>query len=377
MASVRIASSVKRLLGRVIRELHLYPAIIRAGERPRVAFLNSQGSVQSGLLRAHNIAAGLASHGWASIVIDPSLSLVQRNRLLERFKPDVVVVQQCRHRLNRLEHISKWHFVLDIDDADFLDPKLTPVLESVASYAAAVMAGNCYLRDWALQFNSNVSVVWTGTPLTAAPRPSHRQRAPIITWAQSGPLGYPDELAFCRDIILGVVSRIGPVDFRLYDCEGKENHPVLKDLEAAGVRLQLLPFMKYDQFLASLQQASIGLSPLAGRNFSLGKSFGKILGYIDARVPVICSDSADHGLFFTSQSGVVSNDPDVWVDAICCLLADPDARDRMAASAYDLALSRLSTEAATRQVHEILSQVRLEAVNALPRQTQAQVEGRR
>lgn len=370
MAQPTILSPLERLAKATIAEARLYPAIRRAGGWPRVAFLASQGKVQSGLLRAHNISDGLKSLGWASIVLDPSLSLAQRNRVLDRFKPDVVVLQQCRHRLNRAEHVAKWRFVLDIDDADFLDSRLTAVLECVASRAAGVMAGSRYLAGWASRFNSNVSIVWTGTPLSDSPRPGHRQRPPLIAWAQSGPLQYPDELAFCRDVILKVVSRIGPVDLRLYDCQGQQGHPVLAELQAAGVRLQLVPFMAYDQFLVSLQQIAVGLSPLAGHDFSLGKSFGKILGYIDARVPVICSDKADHGLFFTPESGIVSDDQDVWVDAICRLLADPDARDRMAASAHGQAMARLSTDAVASQVHGILSKIRSQSFDDLHRRWQ-------
>ena len=289
MAAARLLSSTKRLLGPVIREMQLYPAIFRAGSRPRVAFLTSNGKAMSGFLRAHKIADGLTGHGWTS--------------------------------------------------------------------------GSRFLHDWAVQFNDDVSIVWTGTPLSTAPRPDHHARQPIITWAQADPLGYPDEMRFCRDVMLNVVSRIGPVDFRLYRCVRQENHPILREMATAGVRLQILPFMDYAQFLVSLRDVSIGLSPLAGRNFSLGKSFGKILGYIDARVPVICSDEADHDLFFAAGSGIVSNDRKTWADAICRLIADPDARNRMADAAHDAALSRLSTEAVTLQVHRILSQVRLKTLD--------------
>lgn len=363
MAAARLLSSTKRLLGPVIREMQLYPAIFRAGSRPRVAFLTSNGKAMSGLLRAHKIADGLTGHGWTSIVLDPGLGLARHNRILRQFKPDVVVLQKCRNPFSRAEYLKDWPLVLDIDDADFLDPTLSSVLEDVARQARAVMAGSRFLHDWAVQFNDDVSIVWTGTPLSTAPRPDHHARQPIITWAQADPLGYPDEMRFCRDVMLDVVSRIGPVDFRLYRCVGQENHPILREMATAGVRLQILPFMDYAQFLVSLREVSIGLSPLAGRNFSLGKSFGKILGYIDARVPVICSDEADHDLFFAAGSGIVSNDRKTWADAICRLIADPDARNRMADAAHDAALSRLSTEAVTLQVHRILSQVRLKTLD--------------
>lgn len=357
MTKESLSASAKRLFGPLVREIQLYPAVFRRGARPRVAFLTYNPKVQSGLLRATNIARGLDGHGWASIVVPANLSLRQRNRVLHYFRPDVVVLQKCRHPLNRAEYLKNWPIVLDLDDADFVNPKASSVLQEVATQARAVMAGSGFIRDWAARFNQNVSVVWTGTPFSKVPRPDHQERKPIVTWAQADPLGYPDEMQFCRDVLLKVVSRIGPVDFRLYRCVGQEDHPILKELASAGVRLQLLPHLRYEEFLASLQEVAIGLSPLAGHGFSLGKSFGKILGYIDAHVPVICSDRADHSQFFDSSSGVVSNDSDVWADAICKLIADPIARNRMAEAAHNAALSQLSLEAVTLQVHLILSRV--------------------
>lgn len=351
-------SSARRLVGSLLREAQLYPAMLRARTRPRVAFLPNHAKVGSGLLRAQNVATGSAAQGWASIVVASNLDLAQRNRVLRRFRPDAVVLQTTRHPLNRAEYLKDRPIVPDLDNADLLNPAAALVLQDVATQARAVMAGSRFIGDWASQFNGNVSIVWTGTPLSNAPRPDHRNRQPIVTWAQADPLAYRDELLFCREVMLAVAGRTGCVVLRLYGCAGQDGHPVLRDLASAGVRLQLLPRMGYDAFLASLQETAIGLSPLSGKDFSLGKSFGKILGYIDARVPVVCSDGADHALFFGPQSGVVSNDPAVWVEAICRLLADPAARNRMADAAHDAALSRLSLDAVTRQVHAILSRIR-------------------
>ncbi|MEY8842268.1 hypothetical protein AB9K41_24835, partial [Cribrihabitans sp. XS_ASV171] len=59
--------------------------------------------------------------------------------------------------------------------------------------------------------------------------------------------------------------------------------------------MELKPFMSYDEFLASLRDVAVGLSPVhPDSDFSKGKSFGKILAYLDAKVPVICSEAVDH-----------------------------------------------------------------------------------
>ena len=96
---------------------------------------------------------------------------------------------------------------------------------------------------------------------------------------------------------------------------------------------------------------AVGLSPIVpGSVFSRGKSFGKILGYLDAGVPVICSDEADHALFFRDGTGVVSNDPVRWRAEIARLLADPAARQDMAGRARAELCRRLTLAEAARRV---------------------------
>jgi glycosyltransferase involved in cell wall biosynthesis len=91
--------------------------------------------------------------------------------------------------------------------------------------------------------------------------------------------------------------------------------------------------------------------------FSRGKSFGKVLAYLDARVPVIASAAGEHGAFFTPQTGVVSNDTALWIDAACRLLNDGASREQQAAAAFDAYRQQLSTEAATKRLAHILSSV--------------------
>ncbi|MFV0383921.1 glycosyltransferase family protein [Paracoccus sp. (in: a-proteobacteria)] len=292
------------------------------------------------------------------MVVGPSVGLKGRQRLLRAFRPDVIVLQQCRHPLNRLELVPGAPVVLDIDDADFLDPRLTPILEKTAREAAGVICGSRYIHQWARRFSNNTSVVWTGTPMPTGTRRSHDMRQPVVTWAQATPLKYENEMAFCRDVMLKVVERRpGGVMLRLYGCKDQPNHPMLAELRRAGVRLELLGFLPYDQFLSSLEDVAVGLSVVYPQGFSLGKSFGKILGYLDAQVPVICSDAVDHGLFFTEGSGVVSNDPDLWADQICDLLDNPERREAMARLASEQLKRRLSTPVAADLVGRFLGKV--------------------
>lgn len=351
---------VRSALGRVLREAALYPRVARARGRAaqRVAFLPSGTKEQSALLRAWNIAAGLeADHGWVTLVVPPHLRQSQRLRLLGAFRPDVVVVQKCRHGLNRSPHLARWRVVLDVDDADFLDPTLTQLMADVAAASLGVICGSRFIRDWAACHARRTDIVWTGTPISCGPWPDHTARAPLIAWAQSSVSGYPGEFEFVCEVVKAVAARRGGALLRIYGWDLPEDHPSLMELRGAGVSVELCAFMPYADFLRSLRDVAVGLSPIRPEGFSLGKSFGKILGYLDAKVPVVCSDAADHSEFFNERSGVVSNDAAVWVARISALLDDPAARTAMSDAAHADFVARLSTAAAVRRVDGFLSAV--------------------
>lgn len=318
-------------------------------------FFPSSTREGASLLRAYLISDQLADHGWNSVAVPAQLELGQRERVVRRFDPDLIFFQQCRHAYNDAEHAFGRKFVLDIDDADFLDPRLKDKLTRTCEAASGVIGGSRYVRDWCATHNSNTTIVWTGTPETTGPRPDHAERAPIIAWAQSSPIGYHKELEFVRDFCAGMRAASSRFTLRLYGVSTESERAYLCSFFGEKQSLQLLPLLSYERFVRSLYEVSIGLSPIVyAFEFSRGKSFGKILGYLDAKVPIIASDHADHGLFFSGESGVVSNDPARWVEAATVLLKDAGARNAMADKAFDQFRAQLTTPVAARRVSDFL-----------------------
>ncbi len=347
---------LRRALGRIGREAALYPTLLRGGRRPGLAVLPSEGRAGASLLRGFNMADALQGRGWRTMVVPHHLSRAQRHRVLGLFRPDLLLVQQARHPLNRVEHLQDWPTVLDIDDADFMDPALEPALSAILARAEGAVCGSRFIRDWAQRHGARARVIWTGTPVSPGPWPLHADRRPLVTWAQLGPEAYRAELGIVAHVMVEVARRRGPVDLRLYSWSGPRDAPELEQMQAAGVRIEILPRLSYDDYLASLREAAVGLSAIArAEGFAQGKSFGKILGYLDAKVPVICSDAADHALFFRPGSGVVSDDPAVWADTVCALLDDPARRQSMADAAHADFRSRLSVDAAADRLHAFLT----------------------
>lgn len=371
--SARSAAKTALLYGRGISQ-----ALVRRGQLPRVAVFEENGSPSR--LRSARMAESLRSRGWSTISLPARLGIAQRKRILRLFGPDLIVLQQCRHPGDRVEHLRPYAYVLDVDDADFLDPKLTHIMEEVASTAQGVIAGSRYVADWAEQHNPATEVIWTGSKPTSGQRPAHRTRAPIVTWAQASPMLYRRELDFVTDVLLAARASGGYFRFRLYGCQGtSEERAAISRFEEAGIAVETLPPMPYAKFLRSLRECAIGLSAISPESpYSQGKSFGKILGYLDAKVPIICSDAADHAKFFMPKGrspnakalrqgtpreeaapelGIVSSDPSEWTRAVLALLSDPVRRQTIAEAGYDAFLQYLSLDAAANRTDQFLRRI--------------------
>ncbi|QYZ70539.1 glycosyltransferase family protein [Neotabrizicola shimadae] len=345
--------------GHRLREVAVLPRALDRRDGPRIAFFPSSSREGASLLRAWNMAGALRPLGWRTLVVPMQLEEVQRRRLMRVFAPDLILFQQCRHPLNDANHAMGLPFVLDCDDADFLDPAIAPRLEATARGAMGVVCGSRFIRDWAAGLNARAEVIWTGTPVSPVPPPDQRTRGAVVAWAQASPAGYPMELAFVQELTRRLWARGLRFRLRLYGV-GTAEEAAIRAGFGPGADLELMPLMGYDAFLASLRDVAVGLSPIiAASPFSRGKSFGKILGYLDAGVPVIASDEADHALFFTPESGVVSNDPAVWEAAVARLLGDGDARAAMAGAARAEMERRLSVTAAAARLDAFLRGLRL------------------
>jgi hypothetical protein len=351
------ASALRAVRG-LAREAAVWPAVFRATGGPRVAFLPSRGREMSSLLRIHLVADRLPALGWGVLVVPPTLSLAQRHRLLHRFGPDVIVMQGSRHALNRPALYPGRPIVYDMDDADFHLSHLADEVAAAMPGVDLVLAGSRYVADWCRTQGTPARVVWTGTPPAGTPAPPQPERPPIVAWAQSAPVDYVAERAFVLDVMRRLAARRPGVRLRLFGRRPGDDGGLLAPFAEAGVAAEWLPMMPYESFLRALDDVAVGLSPICpGNPFSRGKSFGKVLAYLDRGVPVVASDEADHGLFFTPGTGVLSNDPAVWTAEIARLLDDAAARQAMADAARAAFLDRLSTDAATREVDAALREL--------------------
>ena len=368
---IEISRSVLRPIGRpilqIMREAPVWGSVGRdrgvsmfgRPTAPRVVFLPAYGRKGAALLRIYNIAKALKRMGWSVHLLPHTLKLEQRRRCLNAIDADVLVMQGSRHSLNRPEYYPGRKIVYDIDDADFHLPQVADATRAAVSQVAAVVAGSDYIANWCKSEGArDVTKIWTGTPVSTSCRPHHASRTLRVAWAQSQPEDYHKEREFVIEVMQRVAAFCPDLQLRLYDRKPGQTDELLRPFAEKGIKVEWAATCDYPDYLSSFDDVAVGLSPISTANeFSNGKSFGKILAYLDRKVPVIASDAGEHGQFFDKTNGVISNDQGIWVGSILKLLRDADLRQQIAENAFQHFLDQLTVDASARQLDRVLKSV--------------------
>lgn len=366
----KVGSGILRLL----RESRTHVDRLRQGSaQPRaILFPSRDNSGGSGYLRARGVGLALRQRGWRTVIPSSSLSLRQRRRIIAWERPDVIVLQQARHPLNRPSFYPGVPCVFDLDDADILDPSCVDAVIECLCQSRCAVAGSRYVADLMRPHNPDVSVIWTCIDREPEERePAWYERPAVVAWASLNPVAFPLEADLIQRSMIDL-AKLRSFTFRLYGVSagrGERNAEwvarYVAPIRDAGANIELIPVLGYRDFLRSLESVAVGLQPVCPENdHSRGRSFGKILAYLSSGVAVIGSDAVDHPLFFRSgQNGfLAANDPKAWTDACVRLLEDSECRNRLAiAGRTDLGRRLVASRAA-----ELVEPVLRRAMSARP-----------
>jgi hypothetical protein len=329
--------------------------------RRAVFFPDQLYSGSAGDLRAVAIARELRSLGWRTVIVPPWLSLNDRKSIIRSEPNALLCFQQSRHPLNKPAMYPHNLAVFDADDADILNNP-AQVIECLRG-STAVVAGSQFLADQFRPYNPEVTIVWTGTYVERSKAIPSRLATPTLVWAQGDPFDYPHEAALMLALWISLAEFNLKFEVAVYSQESNRVAEWLRPLTEIGIAHQVRPRMRYRKFIKSLSGATIGLQPVCPAfAYSRGKSFGKVLAYIVAGVPVVASDEVDHGRFFRNgENGFLAKTFADWVDACKLLLTAPGLGERLADQAYQDLGPQLSTRAAAKQISCVLNAVKLKS----------------
>jgi glycosyltransferase involved in cell wall biosynthesis len=230
------------------------------------------------------------------------------------------------------ERILAWSgvpYVFDFDDAVWI--RYVSPANSYLSYlrfpgktaglcrrARHVMAGNRYLRDYALHFNPSVSTVPTTIDTDKyRPLPARVPARPVIGW--TGSYSSEQYLEVVRPVLEGLRRRF---EFRIVVIGGGS-------FRADGVEFEHRPWRSATE-TEDLADIDIGLMPLPDTDWERGKCGLKALQYMALGIPVVASPvGVNADIVVEGESGFLARTGDDWARALERLLTDSDLRRRL------------------------------------------------
>jgi len=237
---------------------------------------------------------------------------------------------------------AKKPLIFDFDDAMWLPrvggSRVARVLhreravQDVLRCAAAVIAGNDYLADYASRFNRNVTVV--PTAIDTAKYPSGAS-------ATVGWIGSRTTLPYLKPL-KPVFQKLGIV-------------PRVIAAGDPGFRVDFRPWTLETE-LAELAQIGIGVSPLPDAPWERGKCAVKALQYMACGIPVVASPvGVHHQIIQHGVNGYLAGAPVEWESYLRELIANTALRQQLGNAGRALVQQRYDIHQAAARVASVLN----------------------
>lgn len=319
--------------------------------------------------RAYRYAERLQSMGIDSRVLPPPQpGLTSRIfYLLKLFaslpRVDVVFIQKklFPRPFFSLMRLLNRRIVFDFDDALFARPSsVDPAafrqdairrrLKATLRGASHVVAGNDYLKAYALRHNPRVAVIPTpvesDAPEPLWPRHANASRL-FLGWT-----GKSENLIYLREL--------APV-FR--EIRALADHPVaLKVICDAPFSLEEIEVInvpwRLESELEALQAIDIGLMPLYDDDWSRGKCGFKLLLFMSLGIPVVASAvGINRQIIQDGVNGYLASSDQEWVGKLLMLIKNPERRRRIGESGRKTVEQQYSYRATIPELLRVFSEV--------------------
>ena len=255
----------------------------------------------------------------------------------------------------RLAFRSGKPVIYDFDDAFFhpyddhsnplvaraLGAKLKPLIRG----AAAVCAGNAYLKDYADRAGGRSIVLPTVVDIRSYVPPRARANRPLtIGW-----IGSPTTWQFVRPFL--------PLLAQLCRTRGVAFAAVGAGVAAEADRfdgLVLTPWSEAGE-IAAVQAMDIGIMPLPDQPWARGKSGYKLVQYMACGLPVVASPvGVNATIVEDGVSGFQASTFAQWHAALTGLIDDPERRAAMGKAGRDRMVADYSLQAHAPRLIEVL-----------------------
>jgi len=242
---------------------------------------------------------------------------------------DCIFVQRKRFHFPFLKPLRQRarRIVYDLDDAVMYKNSLAgrpysrtrrARFEDMVRASDYVVAGNSFLRDQTLLYNTRVTVIPTSIPADRYSLKDYTQAKEVVTIGWIGDHGSIHYLEAMRPVFEEIGRRFpGKVELKIicdvfFDCE---NIPVRKVMWNA------------DREVEELKSIDIGVMPLKDDPWSWGKCGLKILQYFGVGVPAVCTPvGVNRDVVTPGHNGAWAKTYEEWISALALLIEDVELR---------------------------------------------------
>jgi len=272
----------------------------------------------------------LEEHGVESDVMEFPDTIFDYIRLFCILKNyDCVFVQRKRFHFPflKLFRTRARRIVYDLDDAVMFRNSLNKNPYSatrkkrfikMVRNCDTVIAGNSFLMDQALPYNSDVTVIPTSIPAGRYTLKDYSIKKDIVTIGWIGDHGSIHYLEEMKDLFDEVASRYsGKVELKIicdvfFDC---------KVIPVKKIR------WSSDTEVEEIKDCDIGVMPLKDDLWSWGKCGLKILQYFGVGIPVVCTPvGVNRDVVKPGENGCWAENCQEWIDALSMLIEDAGKR---------------------------------------------------
>ena len=235
--------------------------------------------------------------------------------------------------------------VFDFDDAIWL-PRIggsrvlralhrESAVQDILRRAAAVIAGNNFLADYATRFNRKVTVVPSSID-PAAYRPAANSN--VVGW-----IGSRTTLPYLKPLrpvfeTLGIKPRV----------------IASGDPTRLGFEVEFRPW-RLETEMEELSQIGIGIAPLPDTPWERGKCGVKILQYMACGIPVVASPTgANTNIVTHGVNGFLAKSAEEWATTLRTLIADPSLREQLGAAGRQTVGKHFTVQRAAETVASVL-----------------------
>jgi glycosyltransferase involved in cell wall biosynthesis len=209
--------------------------------------------------------------------------------------------------------------------------------KEIISVADLIIAGNNYLMNYALQYNSEVKLIPTTIDTTFHKPEIKNKQSDVITIGWSGSKTTIKHFESAIPVLIKIKEKYGErVDFKVMG-DASFSH---KDLQINGIE------WTHETEVSIINSFDIGIMPLPEDDWAKGKCGLKGLSYMSCAIPTIMSPvGVNAEIIQHGENGFLAEKEEEWLKYLSLLIENPELRKKLGEAARKSVEHKYSVEA--------------------------------